>query len=85
MKKSPENNNKNKVVIYQAKSGAIELRGDFDKETLWATQAQIAQVFGIERSVVTKHVNNLLRSEEIDQKSNVQKMHIANSDKPVAF
>jgi prophage maintenance system killer protein len=75
----------NKVVIFQAKSGAIELRGDFRKETLWATQAQIAEVFGIERSVATKHISNLLKVGEIDQKSNVQKMHIPNSDKPVAF
>jgi hypothetical protein len=82
MKKQSEKHN---VVIYQAKSGAIELRGDFGKETLWATQAQIAEVFGIERTVATKHINNLLKSEEIDQKSNVQKMHVANSDKPVAL
>ena len=37
---------KNKgVIIYQAKNGAIELRGDFTHETIWATQAQIAQLF----------------------------------------
>ncbi len=75
----------NKVIIYQTKSGAIELRGDFSKDTIWATQAQIAEVFGIERSVVTKHINNLFKTKEISEKSNVQKMHIANSDKPVAF
>lgn len=73
------------VVIYQAKSGAIELKGDFSHETLWATQAQIAKVFNIERSVVTKHIGNILKSAEVKEKSNVQKMHIANSDKPVAF
>jgi hypothetical protein len=73
------------VVIYQAKSGAIELHGDFGKETIWATQAQIAEVFDIERTVVTKHIGNVLKSGEVDEKSNVQKMHIANSDKPVAF
>lgn len=73
------------VVIYQAKSGAIELKGDFSHETLWATQAQIADVFNIERSVVTKHIGNILKSAEVKEKSNVQKMHIANSDKPVAF
>ena len=72
------------VVIYQAKSGAIELRGDFGKDTVWATQAQIAEIFEIERSVVTKHVGNVLKSKEVSEKSNVQKMHIANSDKPVA-
>ena len=73
------------LVIYQAKNGAIEFRGDFQRETIWATQGQIAEVFGVERSVVTKHISNLLKSKEVDEKSNVQKMHIANSDKPVNF
>ncbi len=77
---------KNKgVVIYQAKSGAIELRGDFTREIIWATQAQITEIFDIDRTVVTKHIGNILKSKEVDEKSNVQKMHIANSDKPVAF
>ena len=57
------------VVIYQAKSGAIELRGDFSKETIWATQAQIAEVFAIERSVVTKHIRNILKDKELDERS----------------
>ena len=73
------------MVIYQTKSGALELRGDLDKETIWATQAQISEVFGINRTVVTKHISNILKSGEVDEKSNVQKMHIANSDKPVSF
>ena len=73
------------VIIYQAKSGAIELRGDFTRETLWATQAQIADVFRIDRSVVTKHIGNILKSSEVSAKNNVQKMHITNSDKPVTF
>ena len=73
-----------KLVIYQAKNGAIEFKGDFKHETIWANQAQIASLFGVERSVITKHINNILKNKEIDEKSNVQKMHIANSDKPVA-
>ncbi len=76
---------KNSVVLYQASSGEIQFRGDFSHETIWATQAQIAEVFGVERSVVTKHINNILKSKEVGEKSNVQKMHIANSDKPVNF
>jgi prophage maintenance system killer protein/prophage antirepressor-like protein len=82
MKKVTKNK---KLVIYQAKNGAIELRGDFSHETVWATQAQIAEIFRVERSVITKHINNLLKDKEIDEKSNVQKLHIANSDKPVSF
>jgi prophage maintenance system killer protein/prophage antirepressor-like protein len=63
----------------------LELRGDLEKETIWATQAQISEVFGINRTVVTKHIGNILKSGEVDEESNVQKMHIANSDKPVSF
>ena len=73
------------IVVYQTKTGAIELRGDFKHDTIWATQAQIANIFSINRSVVTKHIGNILKIKEIDTKSNVQKMHIANSDKSVSF
>ena len=73
------------LIIYQSKSGKIEFRGDFRRETIWGTQKQVAEVFGIDRSVVTKHINKILKDREVDEKSNVQKMHIANSDKPVKF
>jgi len=76
---------KNSLVIYQAPNGAIELRGDTQHETMWATQAQIADVFIVDRSVVTKHIKNIFQSHEVDQESNVQKMHIPNSDKPVTY
>jgi len=60
--------NKN-IVIYQAKSGAIELRGDFTRETIWATQVQISGIFNAERSVITKHINNILKDKELDKNS----------------
>ena len=58
---------KNNLVIYQAKSGAIELRGDFERETIWATQAQIAEIFDIDRSVATKHIRNIIKGGELDE------------------
>jgi len=58
-----------KMVIYQTKSGALELRGDFEKETVWATQAQIAEMFQSERSVITKHVRNILKESELDKEA----------------
>ncbi len=76
---------KNSVIVYQSKTGGIDLKGDFKKETIWATQAQIADIFEIERSVVTKHIGTIIKNEELLKKSNVQKMHIPNSDKPVAL
>ncbi|MFA5745067.1 MAG: virulence protein RhuM/Fic/DOC family protein [Candidatus Paceibacterota bacterium] len=60
---------KKNVVIYQAKSGAIELRGDFSKETIWATQAQIADVFGVNVRTISEHFVNIFKSNELDKKS----------------
>ena len=76
---------KNNIVVYQAKSGAIELRGDISKETIWATQAQIVKLFGVDQSVVSRHIGNLFKDGEIEEKSNMQKMHIAHSDKPIVL
>ncbi|MDO8572061.1 MAG: virulence protein RhuM/Fic/DOC family protein [bacterium] len=71
---------KRSVVIYQAKSGAIELRGDFAKETIWATQAQIAEVFGIERSVITKHIRNIYREKELGEKGTSAKIALVQTE-----
>ena len=75
----------NNTVIYQAKNGAIELRGDFLRETIWATQSQIVELFDVDQSVVSRHIRNIFKDKEINPKSNMQKMHIANSDRPVTF
>ena len=74
-----------RIVVYQAKSGAIELRGDYKTETIWATQKQIAGLFGVDQSVISRHVTNVFKDGEIERKSNMQKLHIASSDKPTAF
>jgi hypothetical protein len=52
---------KKKVIIYQAKNGAIELRGDFTRETIWATLDQIAEVFGRDKSVISRHLTNIYK------------------------
>ena len=80
------NINKDKqIMIYRSKSGALEIRSDIKKSTVWASQAQIVKLFGVDQSVVSRHIRNIFKDKEIDEKSNMQKMHNANSDKPVAF
>lgn len=74
-----------KIVLYQAPDGSVTLDVRLEQETIWLTQKQMAQLFQTERSVITKHLRNIFASGELDEKSNVQKMHIAGSDKPVAF
>ncbi|MEX1112715.1 MAG: RhuM family protein, partial [Candidatus Andersenbacteria bacterium] len=75
----------NSMIIYQAPSGALELRQDFDKETVWATQADIASLYEKDQSVISRHIRNVFKDGEVSKESNMQKMHIANSDKPVTF
>lgn len=78
-------NNKSDVVVYQSKNGAIELQGDFANENIWATQAQVVNLFGVDQSVVSRHIKNIFKDGEIAEKSNMQKMHNANSDKPITL
>jgi prophage maintenance system killer protein len=71
------------IIIYRSKDGKAELEVKLKEETVWLTQAQLSLLFGVERSVVTKHLNNIFKSGELVEKRNVQFLHIANSDKPV--
>ena len=71
---------KGQVVLYKNR---LEVR--LEKDTVWLTQKQMSELFATERSVITKHLRNIFDSGELVEISNVQKMHIANSDKPVAF
>jgi len=75
----------NNIVIFQKDNFEIEFKADFNSQTIWATQSQIAELFEINRTTALRHINNILKNEEVDRKSNVQKMHIPNSDKPVMF
>ncbi|MDO8368737.1 MAG: RhuM family protein [Saprospiraceae bacterium] len=76
--------NKGEILIYQAPDSSIELRVQLDKETVWLTQAQMTALFERDRTVITKHIGNIFKEAELDEKSNVHFLHIANSDKPVA-
>lgn len=78
-----KNDENGKLIIYTGPKGAVELRADTNKETIWASQAQITELFDIDRTRITRHINNILRDKEIDEKSNVRKTHFPNSDKPI--
>lgn len=73
------------VVLYRAPDGTVSLDVRIEHDTIWLNQKQMAELFATERSVITKHLRNIFSSGELDEKSNVQKMHIPGSDKPVAF
>jgi len=81
--KSNNEPSKGEIIIYKAKDKNIKLEVKLIEETVWLTQAQIAKLFQSDRSVITKHLSNIFDSKELDEKSNVQKMHIPFSDKLV--
>jgi len=62
------------LVIYQGKSGAIEFRGDADKETIWANLNQIAELFERDKSVISRHIKNIFKSGELSEKATVAKI-----------
>ena len=77
--------NNTELIIYQTEDGTTKIDVYFQGDNAWLNKAQMAELFQRDRSVISRHVRNVFDEGELDEKSNVQKMHIANSDKPVEY
>lgn len=75
----------NEIVLFESEDDQVKLNVEFDGETVWLTKEQMAALFGRDRSVISRHISNIFREGEILEEGNVHYLHIANSDKPVAF
>ena len=64
------------IILYQPDE-AVRLEVRLEDETVWLTQAQIAELFQRDRTVITKHINNVFKEKELEEKSNVHFLHIA--------
>lgn len=71
MKKRTKND---EIIIYQAKSGALELRQDSDKQTIWATQAEMARIFAVNPQAITRHLKNIYADKELTKKATCSNM-----------
>jgi len=79
-------NNDNSIIeIYESSDGRAQVDVRFEQETVWFSQAQMTELFCRDQSVISRHIANALKDEEVFEKSNMQKMHIANADRPVTF
>ena len=78
--------NERRLEIYHAEEGEVVFDVDTDGETIWATQAQIAELFGVDRTVISRHLRNIFNSGELDEKRVCAKnthsyyIHIFNSN-----
>ena len=77
--------NKGDIVMYQTQDGQTSIEVKIESETVWLRQEQIAELFDRDRSVITKHISNIFKENELEKESNVQNLHITNSYKPVAL
>ena len=66
------------VVVYRSADNAVQLDVQLADETVWLTQAQMAELYQKDRTVITRHINNIFADGELDEKSNVQNLHFPN-------
>ncbi len=76
---------KNEIVIFETEDKEVKLPVTVEDETVWLNQNQMIELFGRDQSVISRHIRNVFKEHEVDEKSNMHFLHIANSDKPVAF
>jgi hypothetical protein len=75
----------NSIALYTSDDGTTYLQVSLEQDSVWLTQAQMIDLFERDQSVISRHINNVFKDQELEKESNMQKMHIANSDKPVAL
>jgi death-on-curing family protein len=73
------------VIIYKTTDNEAQVEVKFEKDTVWLAQDQLCLLFQRDQSVISRHIKNVFKERELEEKSNMQKMHIANSNKPVTF
>lgn len=77
--------NNNEIIIFETEDKQVKLPVTVDNETVWLTQAQMVELFQRDVSVISRHIRNVFKEDEVEEKSNLHFLQIPNSDKPVAF
>ncbi|MBQ9226519.1 MAG: virulence RhuM family protein [Fibrobacter sp.] len=62
------NENRGEIVLYQPE-GEVRLEVRVENETVWLTQAQMAELFDVQRQAITKHIRNIFDSHELEEPS----------------
>lgn len=76
---------KNEIILYQSDELPERIEVRMEDNTVWLNQEQLSTLFQRDQSVISRHIRNVFKERELDQKSNMQKVHIPNSDKPIVF
>jgi len=57
----------NEILLYTTPNGKVKVEIYLQNETIWLTQQKIADLFGVDRTVVTKHIGNIFKSGELNE------------------
>ena len=68
--------NNSQLVIYQAPDGKMSIDVTVQNETVWLSQAQMAELFGKDQSVIARHISNIFKEGELEKGGNMQILHI---------
>jgi hypothetical protein len=77
--------NTGEIILYQTEDSQLTIDVKVENETVWLTQAQMVLLFERDQSVISRHINNVFKEKELEEKSNMHFLHIPNSDRPTAF
>ena len=77
--------NHGEVIVYQSDDGVARVEVLMENNTVWLSKNQMAELFQRDRTNIGRHIQSIFHEGELDEKSNVQKMHVPFSDKSVAF
>ena len=64
----------NQIIIYQTEDGQTQIDVRMENETVWLTQAQMAESFETDRTSIVRHINNIYKVEELDRESTCAKI-----------
>jgi hypothetical protein len=70
----------NAIQIYRTKEGKTEVEVQFERDTIWLNQKQIAEVFGTEIPAINKHIKNILKNGELKASATISKMEIVQTE-----
>ena len=68
-------NNGSSIVLYTADDGNTQLEVKLEKDTVWLTQSQMAELFDKDQSVIARHIKKAFNEGEVNEKSNMQILH----------
>lgn len=63
----------NSIEIYRSQDGSVQLNVKLENETVWLTQSQMAELFGVDRTSIVRHIRNIYKSEELEEFSTCAK------------